>query len=107
MPRAGPTWSVRPRARSPPPWPRRCVVHRSQLNPIGYFAHRKRLMPRRMLLLVAAGEVLGMTLWFSATAAAPSVAREFALNAATSAWLTMAVQAGFVAGTLLTALTNA
>jgi MFS family permease len=60
-----------------------------------------------MLLLVAAGEVLGMTLWFSATAAAPSVAREFALNAATSAWLTMAVQAGFVAGTLLTALTNA
>jgi MFS family permease len=64
-------------------------------------------MPRRMLLLVAAGEVLGMTLWFSATAAAPSVAREFALNPATGAWLTMAVQAGFVAGTLLTALTNA
>jgi MFS family permease len=60
-----------------------------------------------MLLLVAAGEVLGMTLWFSATAAAPSVAREFALDAATSAWLTMAVQAGFVAGTLLSALTNA
>jgi MFS family permease len=60
-----------------------------------------------MLLLVAAGEVLGMTLWFSATAAAPSVAREFALDAATSAWLTMAVQAGFVAGTLLTAVTNA
>ena len=60
-----------------------------------------------MLLLIAAGEVLGMTLWFSATAAAPSVAREFALDAATSAWLTMAVQAGFVAGTLLTAVTNA
>jgi MFS family permease len=60
-----------------------------------------------MLLLVAAGEVLGMTLWFSATAAAPSVAREFALDPATGAWLTMAVQAGFVAGTLLTALTNA
>ena len=64
-------------------------------------------MPRRMLLLIAAGEVLGMTLWFSATAAAPSVAREFALDPATGAWLTMAVQAGFVAGTLLTALTNA
>jgi len=60
-----------------------------------------------MLLLVAAAEVLGMTLWFSATAAAPSVAREFGLDAATSAWLTMAVQAGFVAGTLVTALTNA
>jgi MFS family permease len=60
-----------------------------------------------MLLLVAAGEVLGMTLWFSATAAAPSVAQEFALDAGARAWLTMAVQAGFVAGTLLTALTNA
>jgi MFS family permease len=64
-------------------------------------------MPRRMLLLVAAGEVLGMTLWFSATAAAPSVAQEFALDPGARAWLTMAVQAGFVAGTLLTALTNA
>jgi MFS family permease len=60
-----------------------------------------------MLALVAAGEILGMTLWFSATAAAPSVAREFALDAAMRAWLTMAVQAGFVAGTLVTALTNA
>ena len=64
-------------------------------------------MARRMLLLVAAGEGLGMTLWFSATAAAPSVAQEFALDAGARAWLTMAVQAGFVAGTLLTALTNA
>jgi MFS family permease len=48
-----------------------------------------------------------MTLWFSATAAAPSVAREFTLDAGMRAWLTMAVQAGFVAGTLVTALTNA
>jgi len=59
-----------------------------------------------MLLLVAAGEVLGMSLWFSATAAAPSVVREFALDAGTAAWLTMAVQAGFVAGTLITAVSN-
>jgi MFS family permease len=64
-------------------------------------------MAKRMLLLVAAGEVLGMTLWFSATAAAPSVAEEFALDASMRAWLTMAVQGGFVAGTLLTAVTNA
>jgi len=64
-------------------------------------------MPRRMLLLVAAAEVFGMTLWFSATAAAPSVVHEFALDAASRAWLTMAVQAGFVTGTLITALTNA
>ena len=59
-----------------------------------------------MLLLIAAGELLGMTLWFSATAAAPAVALEFSLDAGSRAWLTMAVQAGFVAGTLLTAVTN-
>jgi len=64
-------------------------------------------IPRRMLLLIAAAEILGMTLWFSATAAAPQIAEEFALDAGGRAWLTMAVQAGFVAGTLLTALTNA
>jgi MFS family permease len=60
-----------------------------------------------MLLLVAVAEILAMTLWFSATAAAPQIAREFALDAGWRAWLTMAVQAGFVAGTLITALTNA
>jgi MFS family permease len=59
-----------------------------------------------MLLLVALAEILGMTLWFSATAAAPQLAAEFALDAGWRAWLTMAVQAGFVAGTLVTALTN-
>jgi MFS family permease len=59
-----------------------------------------------MLLRIAAAELLGMTLWFSATAAAPSVAREFTMGEGARAWLTMAVQAGFVAGTLLTAATN-
>jgi MFS family permease len=63
--------------------------------------------PRRMLLLVAVAEILGMTLWFSATAAAPQIVTEFALDEGWRAWLTMAVQAGFVAGTLITALTNA
>jgi MFS family permease len=65
------------------------------------------LTPRRMLLLVAVAEILGMTLWFSATAAAPQIVTEFALDEGWRAWLTMAVQAGFVAGTLITALTNA
>jgi len=59
-----------------------------------------------MLLLVAVAEVLGMSLWFSATAAAPALAAEYRLDTATIAWLTMAVQAGFVAGTLITAVTN-
>ena len=61
---------------------------------------------RRMLVLVSAGEFLGMTLWFSATAAAPAIAAEFSIGGAGTAWLTMAVQAGFVVGTLLSAAMN-
>jgi len=59
-----------------------------------------------MLALIALGEVLGMTLWFSATAAGPAIAAEYGMSVATRAWLTMAVQAGFVVGTLLTAVTS-
>lgn len=59
-----------------------------------------------MLLLVATAEILGMTLWFSATAAAPAIVGEFGMQSSGLAWLTMAVQAGFVAGTLITAVTN-
>jgi MFS family permease len=59
-----------------------------------------------MLALIAAGQFLGMTLWFSATAAAPAIALEFSIRGAGTAWLTMAVQGGFVAGTLASALLN-
>jgi MFS family permease len=59
-----------------------------------------------MLLLVALAEVMGMGLWFSATAAAPAIVREFGMESGGLAWLTMAVQAGFVVGTLLSAVTN-
>jgi MFS family permease len=59
-----------------------------------------------MLSLVALGQFLGMTLWFSATAATPLLAAELALSGTQAAWLTLAVQAGFVAGTLGSAFTN-
>ncbi len=59
-----------------------------------------------MLTLVALGLFLGMTLWFSATAAAPAIAAEFSITGAGLPWLTMAVQGGFVAGTLVSALLN-
>ena len=59
-----------------------------------------------MLLALAVAELLGMSLWFSATAVTPSLAAAFALSDQQRAWLTMAVQAGFVAGTLLTATFN-
>jgi MFS family permease len=60
----------------------------------------------RMLALLAAAEFLGMTAWFSATAATPALIAEFDLGAGGAAWLTMAVQAGFVAGTLVSAIAN-
>src|SRR5262245_17751941 len=63
-------------------------------------------MAQRMLALVALGQFLGMTLWFSATAAAPRIAGELGLSSSATAWLTIAVQGGFVAGTLVSALLN-
>src|SRR5512134_2411072 len=64
-------------------------------------------MPRLMLSLVALALFLGMTLWFSATAAAPAIAAEFGITGEGLPWLTMAVQGGFVAGTLVSAMLNA
>ncbi len=63
-------------------------------------------MAGRMLALVALAQFLGMTLWFSATAAAPRMSADLGLSDLTAAWLTIAVQAGFVAGTLGSALLN-
>jgi MFS family permease len=60
----------------------------------------------RMLGWLAAAELLGMSLWFSATAVTPSLADAFRLSPGESAWLTMAVQGGFVIGTLATAVAN-
>lgn len=60
----------------------------------------------RMLAALAAAEFLGMTLWFSATAVTPVLVDEFQMSPDRAAWLTMAVQAGFVVGTLASAVLN-
>ncbi len=60
----------------------------------------------RMLTALAVAEFLGMTLWFSATAVTPALVDHFQLSAERTAWLTMAVQAGFVVGTLASAVVN-
>jgi MFS family permease len=60
----------------------------------------------RALVLVSLAELFAMSLWFGVSAVAPQIAVEWRLNASTTAWLTMAVQLGFVAGTLLSALLN-
>jgi MFS family permease len=60
----------------------------------------------RALILVALAELLAMGLWFGVSAVAPQIASEWHLTAATTAWLTLAVQLGFVAGTLISATLN-
>ena len=57
----------------------------------------------KMLAVISLAQFLGMTLWFSATAVTPLLVDEFSISPTHAAWLTMAVQAGFVAGTLVTA----
>jgi len=47
-----------------------------------------------------------MSLWFSASASVPAIKAEWGLTDSTAAWLTLAVQLGFVAGTLVSALAN-
>lgn len=59
-----------------------------------------------MLAALAVAEFLGMTLWFSATAVTPLLVDELAMSSTYAAWLTMAVQAGFVIGTLGSAVAN-
>ena len=59
-----------------------------------------------MLAALGVAEFLGMTLWFSATAVTPVLVNEFRMAPDRAAWLTMAVQAGFVVGTLGSAAVN-
>src|ERR1051326_7227499 len=58
------------------------------------------------LLYIALAEFLAMSLWFAASAVAPQIAKEWHLDAGTTTWLTLSVQVGFVAGTLISALLN-
>ncbi len=59
-----------------------------------------------MLALLAAAELLGMSLWFAASAVAPQLAQRWSLSPNESAWLTTIVQLGFVFGTATAALLN-
>ena len=47
-----------------------------------------------------------MSLWFSGSAVVPALTKEWNLSAGAAGWLTLSVQLGFVAGTLLSALLN-
>src|SRR2546430_16473071 len=60
----------------------------------------------KALVLVSIAELLGMSLWFGVSAVAPRLSVEGHLDASAAAWLTLAVQLGFVAGTLARAPFN-
>jgi MFS family permease len=60
----------------------------------------------RTLALLAVAELFGMSLWFSGSAVVPALTKEWNLSAGAASWLTLSVQLGFVAGTLLSALLN-
>ncbi|HSJ10988.1 MAG TPA: hypothetical protein VK928_13780, partial [Longimicrobiales bacterium] len=60
----------------------------------------------RVLALLALAQLLGMSLWFTASATATQLAALWGLDAGGAAALTTAVQVGFVAGTATAALLN-
>jgi MFS family permease len=55
----------------------------------------------KALALLAAALVLSMTTWFSATAVVPQLRSDWELGDTATAWLTIAVQVGFVAGAVI------
>ncbi len=67
-------------------------------------SHRRRAWT--MLALLAVAELLGMSLWFTATAVSPQLRSVWELNAGQAGWLTTIVQLWFVAGTALAAILN-
>jgi MFS family permease len=59
-----------------------------------------------VLALLSIAELLGMSLWFSASAVAPQLRGQWDLGPAQAGWLTTIVQLGFVAGTGTAAVLN-
>ena len=60
----------------------------------------------RTLMLLSVAELLGMSLWFAASAVSAPLAAQWDLQPAQAGWLTTIVQLGFVAGTAFSAMLN-
>ncbi|MGW4340081.1 MFS transporter [Rhodococcus koreensis] len=56
--------------------------------------------------LIAIVQVLGLCVWFSATAVVPSLRSEWGIGSTAAVWLTASVQIGFVAGAITSTLFN-
>ncbi len=61
---------------------------------------------RLILPVLVFAQLFGTSLWFSSSAALPSLIRDWGLTQADGGLLISAVQAGFILGTLFFALTN-
>ena len=59
-----------------------------------------------MLVVLAVALVLSMSTWFSASAVVPQLREDWGLSDGAAAWLTIAVQLGFVGGAVLSSLLN-
>ncbi len=68
-------------------------------DPLGEGRHRA-------LALLALSLVLSMSTWFSASAVVPQLRADWSLGDSAAAWLTIAVQLGFVAGALVSSIFN-
>jgi len=60
----------------------------------------------RVLLLLATAELLGMSVWFAASAVATQLAAPWGLSQSQTGWLTTIVQLGFVLGTATLSVLN-
>lgn len=60
----------------------------------------------RVLTLLGIAELLGMSLWFAASAVSPQLRAMWGLTPAEVGWLTTIVQLGFVCGTAIVAVLN-
>lgn len=69
-------------------------------------ARPRPMTARRALVRVAATAVLANSTWFSATAVVPALERDWGLGASGAAWLVVAVQIGFIAGSVGAAVLN-
>ncbi|HEX6065479.1 MAG TPA: MFS transporter [Longimicrobiales bacterium] len=61
---------------------------------------------QKAAVLLVIAELLGMSLWFTASAVTPYLQVRWSLDAGAAGWLTTVVQLGFVAGTATAALLN-
>jgi MFS family permease len=60
----------------------------------------------RTLILLSVAELLGMSLWFAASAVSSQLGQRWDLVPSQTGWLTTIVQLGFVAGTAFSAMLN-